>query len=221
MTEKYSHNARSEHEEMRALLPRFIEIERRDGNAEEVYPELAAHIAECDLCRFTMSVVISDLPGYDAPPDSTLRAADLPFIRQPGRSTHTIRPGSHRANYSIHISFPFMPDPVTGTEQVARSTMAAELDIPVRGLLLGKHSLVFDDQEMGVTLTLYQDRVQPHTETYHIIADLVGRLPVINHEALMLIGQHVYSAPVIGQQIAFANVDLGNDPEQIILVLES
>ncbi|MCB0077615.1 MAG: hypothetical protein KDD73_09320 [Anaerolineales bacterium] len=75
-----------DHTTNRELLASYLSASARGLNADQLYPDVVAHLARCDRCRTEReSLMALLLPVYDdeLPPASGSARADLAFLRSP------------------------------------------------------------------------------------------------------------------------------------------
>lgn len=208
------------HQQSQQILARYVEKLRQGAEAARMYPEVESHLKECDHCRTLLEMILENYPDSDVTAPPSQRRASLTFLQHQAPPFSTIRPGSSRSSFGIHIT-------IAG---YSRNNVSAMSRSPLRGgpmrgpgpvlpggrlLYSGSHRI--DDLELHILLTL-QPADEP--DRYLIVGEVFSDHALTNLDARLRMGDETYHARLIRGRFVFGTIC---DPhfEPITLSLET
>jgi hypothetical protein len=116
-----------EHWQTEDLLPRYADLLKAGKDAAAVYPEAAAHLRQCPICRNTLTDILT--PAQTGQRPTNIKPSDVPAIRLASDQLGNQR--RQTWSYQIQFSMFSMPDP-----EIVRSSPVAETEIGTGSSLL-------------------------------------------------------------------------------------
>jgi len=207
MTDQQRMRSSQEHWRALELLTRYAELLAGGQDAARLYPEVAAHLKQCTLCRCALLDLLAMSEQESA------AAAQAPihapwFIESEHETGKSTRPGSTLGAFNVLINAPlrFM-EPSTGTP---RGIDAAGVD----GRLLLMDAISIGDATFHVMLTLHEQ-----AGVFNVQGIIAGATRLENANARLFLGDRTYFSVVDNDRLLFENVTIEPDDPRIALEL--
>lgn len=197
-----------DHEKAQEVMGRYVEIEQTSGGAETMYPDVAAHLGTCSVCR----ALHDDLAVSPAAPDSDRPALNSVAIEalagSSQRSPITQTPLDMLSREEIILR--------VGHVLAAPGQSAVDLEIPAAGYLLFYDTLRVGKLDLVVMFTLHHgDR----PGLYRIEGVISPEQPAVRYKAVLWHSARPLEARVEGSDLVFEDVPLGPETGQVVVTL--
>jgi hypothetical protein len=193
-----------DHEKTQELLSRYVEIQQAYGGAETRYPDVAAHLEVCPVCR----ALREDLVAPAAAPDNS----------QP--SSHSVVMETIAGGPPARSPIAQTPLDILSREEVVlrvRHVLDAEGNSrPAAGYLLFYDTLTVGKLDLVMMFTLHHSE-QPGL--YCIRGIISPEQPAVRYKAVLWHSAGPVDAQVEGDRLSFDHLSLGPDTGQLAVTL--
>lgn len=206
----------AKHWQIRNLLARYAEKELATGDAASMYPEIAQHLDHCQSCREVVEDLLAFSQDQHYEPGS-LKAADLPFVKNPTDFLPSVRPASTPDDFGLQLIVPFQALDSQGSTAPTRFKDSLDFIQP-GGRMLWVGTFDIEGKKIQVLLTLHNGAKE---NQYRVVAEVTGAIPPAGITGQLYVGDQVYFSGLTQGSLAFDDVDFNQDIERFSLTLET
>jgi hypothetical protein len=208
---------RYEHHQTQELLGRYAEIEILRGGAALTYPEVAAHLERCELCRSQLADLKSFLNEHPHGAQSS-RAAALRGLASgsQGRAAPSVPPLD--LLFSVNFILPIdqvLASAIGHADPYDRSAASAAIDF--KGVLLYYDMLRIGKIALVVLFTLFRDQASGRFRIEGIITP--DQAP-FHYKAQLKLAHQSHAAEVRANRLEFHHLALSPDVKEATVLLE-
>ncbi len=212
---------RHTHWRTRELLARYVELELNGYDAAAIYPDVALHLRQCEICRNALADMLSTLGDEDhAISPGQAPVQDLSFLGKGiHRYHHTVRPSSTCSSFGIYISLPLASIRMAQTNAPNLATRSArELATQLRKQLLLYDTIQLGEDAIQIMLTLCGGA---SPGSHSVIGELSSKIPLSSVKACLHAGARTYFSIVQGDRLYFDDVIFDENVDRVIFALET